>query len=114
MNAKEQQANQISRVDRAAAILDRALELNSPERDAYIKGACGDDVELRKEVEAMLSEEDERFIIGKPSGYGITARSSTGLEGGGLPNEAVPYLDRCQAFRGDFRLGSLPRLSRIL
>ncbi len=35
---------------------------------------------LIKEVEAMLSEEEEKFIIGKPSGYGITARSSTGLE----------------------------------
>ena len=35
---------------------------------------------LIKEVEAMLFEEEERFIIGKPAGYGITARSSTGLE----------------------------------
>ena len=35
---------------------------------------------LIKEVEAMLSEEEERFIIGKPSGYGISTRSSTGLE----------------------------------
>ena len=59
MNAKEQQANQISRVDRAAAILDRALELNSTERDAYMEGACGDDVELRKEVEAMLRAHEE-------------------------------------------------------
>ncbi|MCH7847728.1 MAG: serine/threonine protein kinase, partial [Planctomycetes bacterium] len=59
MNAKEQQANQISRVDRAAAILDRALELNSPEREAYIQGACGDDVELRQEVQAMLRAHEE-------------------------------------------------------
>ena len=35
---------------------------------------------LIKEVEAMLSEEGERFIIGNPAGYGISARSSTGLE----------------------------------
>jgi hypothetical protein len=35
---------------------------------------------LIKEMEAMLSEEDEDFIIGKPSGYGITVRGSTGLE----------------------------------
>ena len=35
---------------------------------------------LIKEVEAMLSEEEEGFIIGKPSGYGISTRSSTGLE----------------------------------
>ncbi len=59
MNAKEPQANQISRVDRAATILDRALELNSTERNTYIQGACGDDVELRKEVEAMLRAHEE-------------------------------------------------------
>ncbi len=59
MNAKEQQANQISRVDRAAAILDRALELSPTERNIYIEGACGDDVELRREVEAMLRAHEE-------------------------------------------------------
>jgi hypothetical protein len=33
-----------------------------------------------KELEGLLAEEEEKFIIGRPSGYGITARSSTGLE----------------------------------
>ena len=33
-----------------------------------------------KEIEATLAEEEERFIIGKPSGYGVGTRSSTGLE----------------------------------
>ena len=35
---------------------------------------------LIKEVEGLLAEEDEKFVIGRPSGYGITTRSSTGLE----------------------------------
>ncbi|MFH1422927.1 MAG: hypothetical protein ABIH42_09490, partial [Planctomycetota bacterium] len=35
---------------------------------------------LLKEIEAMLNEEEEKFIIGKPSGYGITVRKSSGLE----------------------------------
>ncbi len=35
---------------------------------------------LIKEIEAMLNEEEERFVIGKPSGYAITARRSAGLE----------------------------------
>jgi len=35
---------------------------------------------LIKEIEAILHEEKERFIIGRPAGYGISARSSTGLE----------------------------------
>jgi hypothetical protein len=35
---------------------------------------------LIKEIEGLLNEEEEKFIIGRPSGYGISARSSTGLE----------------------------------
>jgi hypothetical protein len=33
-----------------------------------------------QEIEGMLAEEDERFVIGKPAGYAISARRSTGLE----------------------------------
>jgi len=35
---------------------------------------------LIKEVEGLLGEKPEEFIIGRPSGYGINTRSSTGLE----------------------------------
>ena len=35
---------------------------------------------LIKEIEGILREEKEGFIIGRPSGYGISTRSSTGLE----------------------------------
>jgi len=35
---------------------------------------------LIKEIEGILLEEEEKFIICRPSGYAITARSSTGLE----------------------------------
>jgi hypothetical protein len=35
---------------------------------------------LVKEIEGLLSEEEERFVIGRPSGYHVSARSSTGLE----------------------------------
>jgi hypothetical protein len=35
---------------------------------------------LIKEVEGLLQSEDEQFIIGRPSGYGVTTRTSTGLE----------------------------------
>lgn len=35
---------------------------------------------LIKEIEGILYEENEKFIIGRPSGYSISARSSTGLE----------------------------------
>ncbi len=35
---------------------------------------------LIKEIEGLLAEEDENFIIGRPSGYSITNRSSSGLD----------------------------------
>lgn len=35
---------------------------------------------LIKEMEGLLNQEEEKFLIGKPSGYGISTRSSTGLE----------------------------------
>jgi hypothetical protein len=35
---------------------------------------------LIKEIEGQLSQEDEGFVIGKPSGYDVTTRNSTGIE----------------------------------
>lgn len=35
---------------------------------------------LIKEVEGMLRSEEEKFVIGKPSGYQVTSGKSTGLE----------------------------------
>lgn len=35
---------------------------------------------LIKQLEAILNEEEEKFVIGKPGGYSVTARSSTGLD----------------------------------
>jgi len=35
---------------------------------------------LIKEVEGMLHSEEEKFVIGKPSGYQVTSGKSTGLE----------------------------------
>lgn len=35
---------------------------------------------LIKELEGILQQEDEHFIIIRPSGYGVTVKSSAGLE----------------------------------
>ena len=35
---------------------------------------------LIKEIEGLLAEEEEQFIIGRPGGYAITTRGSSGLE----------------------------------
>jgi serine/threonine protein kinase/uncharacterized protein HemY len=43
------------RWQRLAAILDDALDLPVRERDAYLAGACGDDAELRAEIEALIA-----------------------------------------------------------
>lgn len=41
---------------------------------------------LIKEVEGLLGQEEERFVICRPSGYGVTSRTSTGLEPMGVEN----------------------------
>ena len=35
---------------------------------------------LIKEIEGMVQQETEEFVIVKPSGYHVTTRTSTGLE----------------------------------
>jgi hypothetical protein len=41
---------------------------------------------LIKEIEGLLAEEDEHFVIGRPSGYHVTFRSSSGLEPANVTN----------------------------
>lgn len=43
---------------RSRVLFDEAVELPPAERDAYLRRACGDDDELREEVDALLSESD--------------------------------------------------------
>lgn len=42
------------RAERLEAIFDEAIELEGEERSAYLDRACGEDVELRSETEALL------------------------------------------------------------
>lgn len=44
--------------DRIAELLGRALELPVPERDAWLSRECGEDAELRLEVESLLAAWD--------------------------------------------------------
>lgn len=43
---------------------------------------------LVKEIAGILNEEEENFLIGKPTGYGVTAPTSRGLE----PNNVKSWL----------------------
>lgn len=47
---------------------------------------------LIKEIEGLLAEEDENFVIGKTSGYSITNRSSSGLEANNVNFWAIKKL----------------------
>src|SRR5262249_42058461 len=44
--------------DRAASIFDAAVELGTAERAAYLDAVCGQDAELRAEVEELLAHDN--------------------------------------------------------
>ena len=52
------------RWQKITAIFEAALQQDTRARSAYVNEACGDDRELRREVEAMLASHDQasRFI----------------------------------------------------
>ena len=52
------------RWQKITAIFEAALQRDDGARSAYVNEACGDDQELRSEVEAMLASHDQasRFI----------------------------------------------------
>lgn len=49
---------QPERAERVAELVEQAFELKGAERVSFLARACGDDVDLRDEVEALLSEEE--------------------------------------------------------
>ena len=49
---------QPEQAERLAELVEHAFELEGAERAAFLAQACGDDGELRAEVEALLSEEE--------------------------------------------------------
>jgi serine/threonine-protein kinase len=46
------------RFRRVESLFEKALELPESERDAFLDGECGDDPELRREVESLLTADD--------------------------------------------------------
>ncbi len=85
------------------AVLDRSLELSPTERAAYLKEACSGDPELRSEVEALLSADDEA---------GAFLSQSAGEVAAGLLEEAfaeapnaAPLPEQIGPYRIEERLG---------
>jgi eukaryotic-like serine/threonine-protein kinase len=74
---------------RIEAIIDEVLELDEAGRRAYLDEACGDDHELRSEVESLLAYESK-------SGQALADAIQAG---------AASYLDECGGFAEGERIG---------
>jgi eukaryotic-like serine/threonine-protein kinase len=48
-----------------------ALEWAPAERDTFLSSACGDDVELRREVDSLLSHKEAKSLFEKPAWEGV-------------------------------------------
>ena len=70
----------------AKAVFDLAVDIESPdEREGYLKEACGNDIELRKRVDALLEayEQAGSFLECPPPGLEVT-QSQPLAEGPGM------------------------------
>ena len=70
-------------------VLQSVIELDTPEREAYLKEACGEDESLRQQVETLLSANDDAgtFIDGnvaKDVAHFLTIENSPSLSGKSL------------------------------
>ena len=75
MNAKPDPA-----LERQREIFLKALEKPSPaERAAYLDGACGDDLALRAQVEALLQHHTADSFLERPAAGGDTLRHGEGF-----------------------------------
>jgi serine/threonine protein kinase len=74
---------QSSGSQRLREIYLRAVEKRTAqERDAFLEGACGDDLPLRKRVEALLRENAEDSFLERPAAEGITTFEEAPLSEG--------------------------------
>ena len=66
--------------DRIEELLNHALDLRPDQRDAFLLGACGNDHQLRKEVETLLQAhaEAEGFLTATPTALAAPVPERTG------------------------------------
>src|SRR5262249_62330744 len=55
-------------------IYDRALDLSHDEREGFLEEACGDDDDLRREVESLLAAHDEAGTFLQAPAVEVAAR----------------------------------------
>lgn len=76
------------RFQRAVELFERAAGLGPGEREAFLVRSCGDDAELRREVESLLEHDAEAVDEGGPIDAGKGAELLAGELFGGQPNGA--------------------------
>ena len=82
--------------DRDVAVFTEALLLPAAERAAFLDRACGDDVELRRKVEALLESHDQvgNFLEDPPPRISLAPRPETGI--GEKPGDRIGHFKLLQ------------------
>lgn len=90
------------------AVFQQAIELSPEKRDAFLAHACGDDAELRAEVESLLaSHEDERPFLEAPPIAGAGRVFADALDDANEPSTTeLPVGTRIGQYEVLERLGS--------
>ncbi|MBA3963214.1 MAG: protein kinase [Chthoniobacterales bacterium] len=90
---------QPERAERIANLVEEAFELEGAHRTAFLRQACGNDVELRAEVEALLQEKGraDNLMSSSAAQFGAELLCREAATGGLSPNEML----------GDYRIVSL-------
>ena len=52
------------RWDEVQKLFEKALEINTSERESFLKSECGDDEELFDEVTSLLSADEKQHALG--------------------------------------------------
>jgi len=105
---------------RAHDLFARALELDGNEREAFLAGECGDDAELRLEVQRLLvdAEKADSFFGGDESlmaevGARLAAHAEAGDLDDTIPPEAAAVLEALRPEEEGERIGPYKLLQEI-
>ena len=79
------------RWQKITAIFEAALQRDDGARTAYVNEACGDDQELRREVEAMLASHDQASRFIEEPAMGVAARLVTSAGGKSLVGKTIAH-----------------------
>ncbi len=76
-----------TRWNRAKQVFHEALEKTGPERSRFVAAACGDEGQLRAQVEALLAAHDEagEFLTMPTTGENAAAMAATGVAAADRP-----------------------------